>query len=241
VYGCTLGKPSTGRAGGSLGLVAEAVHAGPDLVAALLTFFAVGFAVLANDVADRWMDHDSISAPPTLEQLAKDRSARSRDLTLTYTKPLSDRWTAQLDLTRDVTIQGSGLGDVSIVRSNAPGTPDFRIFQVQAGVSATLRGLTIYGGRVAGAGGGIWNGGTLALVNSVVFNNAALALWRRFPPAHARAPPTEKPGGRHPWPPTPARSCGRERGTWPTTAPGTAVGCPRPPPVAGGKSGGGAS
>jgi hypothetical protein len=35
---------------------------------------------------------------PTLRQLAEDRSARSRTLTLTYTKPLSDRWTAQLDL-----------------------------------------------------------------------------------------------------------------------------------------------
>ena len=36
---------------------------------------------------------------PTLEQLAEDRSARSRNLTVTYTKPLSERWTAQLDLT----------------------------------------------------------------------------------------------------------------------------------------------
>jgi len=36
---------------------------------------------------------------PTLRQLAEDRSARSRNLTLTYTRPLSEHWTAQLDLT----------------------------------------------------------------------------------------------------------------------------------------------
>ena len=35
-------KLTTGLASGSLGLVSEAVHSGTDLVAALLTFFAVG-------------------------------------------------------------------------------------------------------------------------------------------------------------------------------------------------------
>ena len=37
-------KLSTGLASGSLGLVSEAVHSGTDLVAALLTFFAVAYA-----------------------------------------------------------------------------------------------------------------------------------------------------------------------------------------------------
>src|SRR5512134_30760 len=37
-------KLGTGLASGSLGLVSEAVHSGTDLVAALLTFFAVGVA-----------------------------------------------------------------------------------------------------------------------------------------------------------------------------------------------------
>src|SRR3954463_3189815 len=35
-------KLATGLATGSLGLVSEAIHSGTDLVAALLTFFAVG-------------------------------------------------------------------------------------------------------------------------------------------------------------------------------------------------------
>jgi cation diffusion facilitator family transporter len=42
-------KLTTGLASGSLGLVSEAVHSGTDLVAALLTFFAVGLAVRPAD------------------------------------------------------------------------------------------------------------------------------------------------------------------------------------------------
>ncbi len=42
-------KLSTGIASGSLGLVSEALHSGTDLVAALLTFFAVGVAVRPAD------------------------------------------------------------------------------------------------------------------------------------------------------------------------------------------------
>ena len=37
-------KLATGIASGSLGLLSEALHSGTDLVAALLTFFAVGVA-----------------------------------------------------------------------------------------------------------------------------------------------------------------------------------------------------
>jgi len=42
-------KLTTGVASGSLGLVSEAVHSGTDLVAALLTFFAIGVAVRPAD------------------------------------------------------------------------------------------------------------------------------------------------------------------------------------------------
>jgi cation diffusion facilitator family transporter len=44
-------KLLTGLAAGSLGLVAEAAHSGTDLVAALLTFFAVGWATKPADEA----------------------------------------------------------------------------------------------------------------------------------------------------------------------------------------------
>jgi cation diffusion facilitator family transporter len=42
-------KLATGLATGSLGLISEAVHSGTDLIAALLTFFAVGVAVRPAD------------------------------------------------------------------------------------------------------------------------------------------------------------------------------------------------
>jgi cation diffusion facilitator family transporter len=42
-------KLASGLGSGSLGLVAEALHSGTDLVAALLTFFAVGYAVKPAD------------------------------------------------------------------------------------------------------------------------------------------------------------------------------------------------
>ena len=42
-------KLATGLATGSLGLLSEALHSGTDLVAALLTFFAVGYAVRPAD------------------------------------------------------------------------------------------------------------------------------------------------------------------------------------------------
>jgi cation diffusion facilitator family transporter len=47
-------KLGTGLATGSLGLISEAVHSGTDLVAALLTFFAVGVAVRPADTGHQY-------------------------------------------------------------------------------------------------------------------------------------------------------------------------------------------
>jgi cation diffusion facilitator family transporter len=47
-------KLGVGLAANSLGLVSEALHSGTDLVAALLTFFAVGVAVRPADVAHQY-------------------------------------------------------------------------------------------------------------------------------------------------------------------------------------------
>src|SRR5918999_1838284 len=44
-------KLGTGLATGSLGLISEALHSGTDLVAALLTFFAVGIAGRPADIS----------------------------------------------------------------------------------------------------------------------------------------------------------------------------------------------
>src|SRR5215217_9031240 len=47
-------KLGAGLASHSLGLISEALHSGTDLVAALLTFFAVGVAVRPADVAHQY-------------------------------------------------------------------------------------------------------------------------------------------------------------------------------------------
>src|SRR6266480_5980279 len=47
-------KLGAGLASHSLGLVSEAAHSGTDLIAALLTFFAVGVAVRPADVAHQY-------------------------------------------------------------------------------------------------------------------------------------------------------------------------------------------
>jgi cation diffusion facilitator family transporter len=47
-------KLATGLATGSLGLISEALHSGVDLVAALLTFFAVGVAIRPADVGHQY-------------------------------------------------------------------------------------------------------------------------------------------------------------------------------------------
>ena len=47
-------KLSVGLAAHSLGLVSEAVHSGTDLVAALLTFFAIGVSGRPADVSHQY-------------------------------------------------------------------------------------------------------------------------------------------------------------------------------------------
>ena len=72
-----------------------------------------------------------------------------------------------------------------IARSSAGGTANFRLFDVGSGSSLTLRGLTlsngfaegghsIYGGGALGAGGAIFNQGTLTLDRCTLTGNIAL-------------------------------------------------------------------
>ncbi|MFN8517362.1 MAG: choice-of-anchor Q domain-containing protein [Chloroflexia bacterium] len=87
----------------------------------------------------------------------------------------------ELFFTKSLTIQGSGVGGVTIRRSSAGDTPEFRPFTVvnftEDPVTVTLQGLTITNGRISGqlAGGGVFGYGVaLNLIDSVVTNNSAL-------------------------------------------------------------------
>ena len=68
-----------------------------------------------------------------------------------------------------VTITGPGANLLTISRSSAPGTPDFRIFEFNAAV-AFLSGVTISNGA-ADQGAGIWNKGQLTMSNCVIAGN----------------------------------------------------------------------
>src|SRR5262249_22500350 len=69
-------------------------------------------------------------------------------------------------------IDGPGASVLTVARSGDPGTPDFRIFTVDAGAQATLDGLTITGGRAVNGGGVFHAGGTLKIEACSIVGNA---------------------------------------------------------------------
>ena len=80
----------------------------------------------------------------------------------------------------NLVITGPGSDLLTIRRSSAGGTPDFRIFNISASQSVSISGLTITNGNAVGApganfGAGILNNGTLNLSNCLVTGNNASA------------------------------------------------------------------
>jgi hypothetical protein len=77
--------------------------------------------------------------------------------------------TGQLSITGDLTITGTGANRLTVSGNNAT-----RVFNVNAGATASFSGLTISRGReLSGDGGGIYNGGTLTVSNSTLSSNSA--------------------------------------------------------------------
>ena len=86
--------------------------------------------------------------------------------------------TAELLINKNLTITGPGANVLTVMRSAAGGTPEFRIFEIASGANVTITGLTISNGAVAGsgiagAGGGILNSGILVTNGVVVSGNRA--------------------------------------------------------------------
>ena len=81
---------------------------------------------------------------------------------------------AELLINKNLTINGPGAGLLTVQRSTAGGTPEFRIFRIEAGFSATLSGFTIANGNGGDFGGGVYtNGGTLTLIEVAISGNRA--------------------------------------------------------------------
>jgi hypothetical protein len=69
-------------------------------------------------------------------------------------------------INKDLTILGPGVTNLTVQRSTAAATPDFRIFNIDSGI-VSLSGLTIANGR-ANEGAGINNETTFFLSNCVI-------------------------------------------------------------------------
>lgn len=91
--------------------------------------------------------------------------------TILFAVPTVTLTSAELLVSKNLSIDG-GSG-VTVTR--AEGSPNFRIFNVAAGTSVSMRDLTISNGRSTdnsgGAGGGIRNSGTLTLADTTISNN----------------------------------------------------------------------
>jgi len=82
-------------------------------------------------------------------------------------------------ITGNLNVSGNGSSLLTVRRSAAAGTPDFRIFTINSGAVVTITGLTITNGKVSGTvspanqGGGILNSGTLTVNFCSVSGNSA--------------------------------------------------------------------
>jgi hypothetical protein len=85
-----------------------------------------------------------------------------------------DLTSAELLVNKSLTITGPGANVLTVERSPAAGTPDFRIFNIASNVNATISGLTIASGNASNSfGGGIFNNATLTLANDTISGNSA--------------------------------------------------------------------
>jgi uncharacterized repeat protein (TIGR01451 family) len=82
---------------------------------------------------------------------------------------------AELLLDKNLTIAGPGANLLTVMRSTAGGTPDFRIFAIIPGKAVNISGLTVNNGKTTGDGAGINNQGTLSLLNCAVTINQTSA------------------------------------------------------------------
>ncbi len=95
--------------------------------------------------------------------------------TLTVPHNNTDDGTGLPVITSSMTLNGNG---AVIERSAVPGTPDFRLFFVNAAGNLTLNDLTVQNGLVntdgtGVGGGGVYNAGTLTLNNTSLLHNAS--------------------------------------------------------------------
>ena len=142
----------------------------PTTIAALLVY-AVAIQIHATTIT---VINNNDSGPGSLRQAFADAhegdtidfdpALKGQTITLT---------TAELVINKSITI--SGLGPNLLAVSRAENAPAFRIFNVVAGLTVVIQGLTISNGSATqfGCGGGIFNAAsTLSVINCTVSGNS---------------------------------------------------------------------
>src|SRR5262249_44766017 len=144
------------------------------LIALLVALALSGGVIIGAQAATTWTvcasgcDYTSIQAA-----IAASTTVDGDTLALaagTYTE-------AGITLGKSLTLQGEGASTTIAQAAASRVAASAGVFIIAAGVTATLQDLTIrYGHPIGGAGGGIYNAGTLTLTHSTVRGNTATSV-----------------------------------------------------------------
>jgi len=133
-----------------------------------------------NGLPTVWMVTSAEDSGPGSLREAIASAAPGDSITFMLALPATIVLSNTLVIDKDLLVQGPGADQLTVMRCDAAGTPDFRVFEVQAGV-VTLAGMTIRNGSAYSGtylhdnlGGGILNWGTLTVSDCVVTANRAL-------------------------------------------------------------------
>jgi hypothetical protein len=111
----------------------------------------------------------------TLRAAIQEANFAASDDTITFSLPANSTinlLTALPAIDGNVVVTGPGANTLTVQRSTAGGTPQFRVFAINAGRTVSISGLTISNGNLTGSdGAGIFNQGSLTLSNSAVTGN----------------------------------------------------------------------
>ena len=115
------------------------------------------------------------SGPGSLRQLiadAQDGAVVDLDCASAVTVTLTSD---ELLINKNLTINGPGASLLTVQRSAAQGAAEFRIFEVAAGKTVNLSGMTVSNGKTSTGGGGLFNNsGTVSVAGVVISNNSAI-------------------------------------------------------------------
>jgi Calx-beta domain len=114
------------------------------------------------------------SGPGSLRQLiadAADGAVIDLDCASAATVTLTSD---EILINKSLTINGPGPSLLTVQRSSAQGTPNFRVFEVSAGKTVNLSAMTVSNGEAAAGGGLLNNNGTVNVTNVVVSNNSGV-------------------------------------------------------------------